>query len=314
MGLNAKMTELADAVRGLTGGTEPLTLDEMIQGILSVGTTDIVSTAAGDLIYITDCITRKLHGLTLYGKTVQSGVPTPAAPSVPESAGDTGNITVNVDAQMLTVPTPNGLPGIPVTSGGNYTDKNGTQWVCDEIDFARGKYVQRILQVVFDGSADETWAMVATNTANIYRASTQIYMDSVTGSAQTYTISNGMCSHYATVPSGTSGTFGGNPGFSIGPRGQVYIYDDAYTGSSSTPWKEWLANNPITCLLQLVTPVETDLTSDTLLAYSRLHTNYPQTVISNDAGAWMEVSYAADPKTYIDTKFTEVASAIVNNT
>ncbi len=33
--------------------------------------------------------------------------------------------------QLLTLPTPNGLPGIPVTSGGNYTDQSGQQWVCD---------------------------------------------------------------------------------------------------------------------------------------------------------------------------------------
>lgn len=34
--------------------------------------------------------------------------------------------------------------GIPVTSGGNYTDASGQQWICDEIDLARGVYVQRI--------------------------------------------------------------------------------------------------------------------------------------------------------------------------
>ena len=34
--------------------------------------------------------------------------------------------------------TPNGLPGIPVTSGGNYTDPTGRQWVCDEVDFGEG--------------------------------------------------------------------------------------------------------------------------------------------------------------------------------
>lgn len=40
--------------------------------------------------------------------------------------------------QLLTLPTPNGLPGIPVTSGGNYTDQSGQQWVCDEVDLERG--------------------------------------------------------------------------------------------------------------------------------------------------------------------------------
>lgn len=46
--------------------------------------------------------------------------------------------------QTLTIPTPNGLPGIKVDSGGNYTDASGQQWVCDEIDLQRGKYVQRM--------------------------------------------------------------------------------------------------------------------------------------------------------------------------
>lgn len=46
--------------------------------------------------------------------------------------------------QSLAIQTPDGLPGIPVSSGGNYTDTEGQQWVCDEIDLERGKYVQRI--------------------------------------------------------------------------------------------------------------------------------------------------------------------------
>lgn len=45
--------------------------------------------------------------------------------------------------QLLTLPTPNGLPGISVPSGGNYTDQNGQQWVCDEVDLERGVKVQR---------------------------------------------------------------------------------------------------------------------------------------------------------------------------
>ena len=46
--------------------------------------------------------------------------------------------------QLLTLPTPTGLPGIPVTSGGNYTDSTGRQWVCDEVDLTRGVRVQRV--------------------------------------------------------------------------------------------------------------------------------------------------------------------------
>ena len=46
--------------------------------------------------------------------------------------------------QTLTVSTPNGLPGVPVTNGGNYTDATGQRWICDEIDLAKGVYVKRI--------------------------------------------------------------------------------------------------------------------------------------------------------------------------
>ena len=49
--------------------------------------------------------------------------------------------------QLFTLPTPNGLPGIPVTSGGNYTDPQGQQWVCDEVDLERGVKVQRVSAV-----------------------------------------------------------------------------------------------------------------------------------------------------------------------
>lgn len=54
--------------------------------------------------------------------------------------------------QLLTLQTSNGLPGIPVTSGGNYTDPSGQQWVCDEVDFARGVRVQRIDKAALDGT------------------------------------------------------------------------------------------------------------------------------------------------------------------
>ena len=52
--------------------------------------------------------------------------------------------------QFLTLSTPNGLLGVPVTSGGNYTDSSGQQWVCDEVDLAREVMVQRIDKAALD--------------------------------------------------------------------------------------------------------------------------------------------------------------------
>ena len=46
--------------------------------------------------------------------------------------------------QVITVQISGGLNGIPVSSGGNYTDADGQQWVCDEIDFTQGKRIKRV--------------------------------------------------------------------------------------------------------------------------------------------------------------------------
>lgn len=54
--------------------------------------------------------------------------------------------------QLLTLSTQNGLPGIPVTSGGNYTDPQGQQWVCDEMDLERGVKVHRVDKAALDST------------------------------------------------------------------------------------------------------------------------------------------------------------------
>lgn len=68
------------------------------------------------------------------------------------------------EPQSLTLATPNGLPGVPVSKDGNYTDADGQQWVCDEIDLGRGKYVQRIETRILDGT--EAWKHRITNSGN----------------------------------------------------------------------------------------------------------------------------------------------------
>jgi hypothetical protein len=46
-----------------------------------------------------------------------------------------------------------------------------------------------------------------------------------------------------------------------------------------------------------------------LQAFRALHSNKPTTTVLNDAGAWMAVEYAADPKLYIDRKIAELVAA-----
>ena len=119
----------------------------------------LVGSETGNPLSVDDAFATPLCGLTVYGKSTQDGTPTPDAPVPIVSAGDGGTIAVtlsdgNGKTQTLTLPTPTGLPGIPVTSGGNYTDPQGQQWVCDEVDLERGVKVQRINRLKLD---DLSW-------------------------------------------------------------------------------------------------------------------------------------------------------------
>ena len=66
--------------------------------------------------------------------------------------GSTATTYAPYREQLLTLLTPNGLPGIPVTSGGNYTNPQGQQWMCDEVDLERGVRVQRVDKAAFDST------------------------------------------------------------------------------------------------------------------------------------------------------------------
>ena len=117
----------------------------------------LIGSETGNPVSVSDAFSAPLCGLTVYGKSTQDGTPTPDAPVPIVSAGDGGTITVTIgdgadERQTIALQTPNGLRGIPVTSGGNYTDPTGQQWVCDEVDLERGVKVQRVDKTSFDNT------------------------------------------------------------------------------------------------------------------------------------------------------------------
>lgn len=117
----------------------------------------LIGTETGNPVSASDSFSAPLCGLTVYGKSTQDGTPSPDNPAPIVSAGDGGTILVTVGdgadkRQTIALQTPNGLPGIPVTSGGNYTDPSGQQWVCDEVDLERGVRVQRVDKGAFDAT------------------------------------------------------------------------------------------------------------------------------------------------------------------
>lgn len=144
---------------------------------------------SGASITATDSFAAPFVGLRVCGKSTQDGTPLPTAPVPIVSAGDGGTVVVSVsdganESQTLTLQTPNALPGIPVTSGGNYTDESGQQWVCDEVDLARGVYVQRITKIKLTSSMN--WAKSGNKVDR--------YFATFNGTSAT----NVLCTHFST--------------------------------------------------------------------------------------------------------------------
>lgn len=186
--------------------------------------------------------------------------------------------------QNITLTTPNGLCGIPVKSGGNFVDTTGQQWICDEIDLVRGVHVQRIGQLVFDGSADEIWY------AESALASTLMFRIGILNSAK---IGNTVGLDFM------SNRFEPKLCYNTDTVGAQHTMQQFYfrigSGMLSTGdldgFKTWLNSNPTTVVYVLETPIETALTEDdykTLVAYN------PYTTVFNTDGADMYVDCIRD--------------------
>lgn len=194
-----------------------------------------------------------------------------------------------------TITLPNGLPGIPVTTGGNYTDENGQQYICNEIDFAAGKYVQRVKEIVLDGSYDEVWTYnIGAHRANIILNNGNLGTYDQRGIAS-------MCSHLLWNRNVYSDSNREN-GYLINNNTFFLRVAESLALNTEPDFRTWLASNPITLQYVLATPIETDLSEAQIQAYKSLTTFKPTSIISNDANAHMNVEYACDTKTWVTNK------------
>ena len=180
-------------------------------------------------------------------------------------------------AQTLIVPTPNGLPGIPVSSGGNYTDEKGQQWVADEIDLAKGERVQRIGKTVVDG---EKVKFVASSNSVYWNLPFKTSPGIISGSPCT--------SRYF-----ADGKFWANNSYDFvwTTPGKMKPYFDTSEELNAFCVQKNSEGNPLTIYYCIETPIRTPLSPETIAAYKALRTYSPTTTVINDAGAGMSVGY-----------------------
>ena len=213
--------------------------------------------------------------------------------------------------QSLTLATPNGLPGVPVRKDGNYTDQNGQQWVCDEVDLGRGKYVQRVSNLTFDGVTDghkciDTDGYKSNGFTNAY---TPVPNKKLNGAVLMNILTGRGSSGVGFISSSVIGlSFGNERCGIIETDSKIDIVNkvNAVIKEINDTGTEVIA------YYELEIPIERDLTPEELAAYEALHTNYPTTVITNDAGAHMETSYVADTGTYIRNMEERLNAKLVN--
>ena len=223
--------------------------------ILSLGTADKMSDMATRVVFIvTEGQTYNLTGV-----------------KVQLELGTTATAYSPYREQLFTMPTPNGLPGIPVTSGGNYTDPQGQQWICDEVDLKRGVKVQRVSAIDLS-TCDIT---STTEFAVTKRLSIRLLMH-----GRDYK-TEALCNKLQFIVSFNKDI----PHFYVDKTNvQAFIP----IGAKNPEEGEYIV------LYALATPIETPLTPAELAAYKALTTYAPNTVVQASDGAGVKLGYQRD--------------------
>lgn len=173
--------------------------------------------------------------------------------------------------QLLTLPTPNGLAGIPVTSDGTYTDSTGQQWVCDEVDLESGMRVQRVWKAQVNtknGVLDEEYRI-------------RIPIGGKKGKTGDFNC-------IISITPYTSWT-------SCVMNNLLYLKNVKKPDGSFYTAKELQALAlDVDVVYQLATPIEKPLTPDEIAAYKAFVTYGPDTVVQAGDGAGVKLEYQRD--------------------
>lgn len=269
-------------------------------------------TVSGNPATLEHSVAWAMQGLNVYGKSTQDGKPSPDNPVPIVSAGESGSIAVLVSdgadrSQQLVISTPNGLPGIPVSSGGNYMDSTGKEWLCDEVDFARGVYVQRVGQLEFDGSVDEAITMTAEgfqySPLFVLRVDPSIFVPNGIHGISNQFIAQTDFSSTVEIQNGHMWTKTPYFGKAIAARADEF--------GSVEEFRQHLSAHPLQILVNAATPIETPLSAEELTAYAALRSYNGTTIVSTEAPvAGLLARYVADGAAYIDSKIQSALAPV----
>ena len=234
------------------------------------------------------------------------GKPSPNV-DYPQEIQTTSDFTVEVKnstegsaaSQTLDIAIPEqGFYGIPVSSGGNYTDTSGQRWICDEFDFANKKFIKRTGRISLNGTADEQWVKNLTT-----EKSSQFYATLLNGRKNT---TQCWCNR------AIYDTSGAEPGKCF-VSGSYFFVCVEISINTVALLRDYLNTHPLDVIYPLEMPVEYNLTDEQVEQYKKLRSYYGTTYIDNDAvpACNMQAELVLDTKLYIDNKFTTLVGQIL---
>ena len=269
----------------------------------------IEPTVDGSSITLEDSNNAPIQGLTIYGRSTQDGTPTPESP-IDIISVNNPIITISDNAESAQSATiPHVLRGLPVSSGGNYTDSTGQQWVCDTLTVnadGSGELMQRVgSDVLSDATA--TSIPDSDKIYTIKKSTTVGYLQNKASSTQ-YRL---LCSHFSTSEkqyvsassSNNSMTWSGSPAQQL----------RVGSAMGEAALNELFSSGNVVLQYILAAPITTVLSLEEVQSILSLNMYYPVTKVYNNKGAEMGITYIADTKNYIDNKFSELSAAIVSS-
>ena len=198
------------------------------------------------------------------------------------------------------------LYGVPVkaSEGSNYIDEQAQHWVSDAVDVKNKKLIRRVKKIVIDGSIGN------------YDTNANMYMVNISSDAKTagFDKNSALCSHYpfasysnADMPDKSFKIH------TVTSTGSTYIYIKDTRFTTTTDFRAWLTENPITVIYQLKEPQEIDLEDSKIISFDKLKTYKPMSTVScTNYNVGLKVNYMIDIKSYIDNKFNELQAALIS--
>ena len=251
-----------------------------------------VTTDKSTSIVLNDSSDCNIVGLTLYGKSTQSAIPTPTNP-VDINNINNPSITFSNDSDRQSNNIQCTLRGIGNVCDTLTVNSDGTGYITQRL------FVERITSQRKSTSLEWNYSKA---THRFFRNDYSYSFDVKDNKPLI------LCSHLDVGENEKNTAFDNSIGW-INVSGVGIAIRMTELDGDIAKFKKWLDDNKVYVVAPRSKPITVNLSKDEVDKIISLHTYYPNTTIIADCDC--QVEYVADTKNYIDNKIIEVATALV---